>query len=147
MNANLNFTLDNFQDHSAFVEYWDDCPCCRGQAWEKLFVTDLVVDGRAIGKAYRCFNAPAWAGELLSEHGSWPEEPEVNFSLDGATWYSIWVNPKTYSDGVTKRIGLHGRPREDVPKDSHEYAEVMKAYERLTELVSAVAAKEPPKKS
>ena len=147
MNANLNFTLVNFQDHSGYVDYWDECPCCRGQAWEKLFVTDLVVDDQAIGKAYRCFNAPTWAGELLSEHGSWPEEPEVNFSLDGATWYSIWVNPKTYSDGVTKRIGLNGRPREDVPKDSHEYAEVMKAYERLTELVSAVAAKEPPKKS
>ena len=34
-----------------------------------------------------------------------------------------------------------------MPEDSPEYAEVMKAYERLTELVSAVAAKEPPKKS
>ena len=147
MNANLNFTLDNFQDHSGYVDYWDDCPCCRGQAWETLYLTDLVVDGRAIGKAYRCFNAPTWAGELQSEHGSWPEEPEVNFSLDGATWYSIWVNPKTYSGGVTKRIGLNGRLREDVPQDSHEYAEVMKAYERLTDLVSAVAAKEPPKKS
>ena len=141
MNANLNFTLVNFQDHSGYVDYWDECPCCRGQAWEKLFVTDLVVDGQAIGKAYRCFNAPAWAGELLSEHGSWPEEPEVNFSLDGATWYSIWVNPKTYSDGVTKRIGLNGRPREDVPEDSPEYTKVMEAYDRLTVLVSAVAAK------
>ena len=141
MNANLNFTLVNFQDHSGYVDYWDECPCCRGQAWEKLFVTDLVVDGQAIGKAYRCFNTPTWAGELLSEHGSWPEEPEVNFSLDGSTWYSIWVNPKTYSDGVTKRIGLNGRPREDVPEDSPEYTKVMEAYDRLTVLVSAVAAK------
>lgn len=147
MNTKLNFTLANFQDHSAYVDYWDECPCCRGQSWEELYVTDLVVDGQAIGKAYRCFNAPAWAGELQSDHGSWPEEPEVNFSLDGVTWYSIWVNPKTYSDGVTKRVGLNGRPREDVPEDSPEYTEVMKAYERLTELVSAVAAKEPPKKS
>ena len=145
MNANLNFTLVNFQDHSGYVDYWDDCPCCRGQAWETLYLTDLVVDGRAIGKAYRCFNAPTWAGELQSEHGSWPEEPEVNFSLDGSTWYSIWVNPKTYSDGVTKRIGLNGRPREDVPEDSPEYTEVMEAYDRLTVLVSAVAAKPPVK--
>ncbi len=147
MNANLNFTLVNFQDHSGYVDYWDECPCCRGQAWEKLFVTDLVVDGQAIGKAYRCLNAPAAAGELQSDHGSWPEEPEVNFSLDGVTWYSIWVNPKTYSDGVTKRVGLNGRPREDVPEDSPEFAEVMKAYEHLEALVAAVAAKEPPKQS
>ena len=147
MNNNHNFTLVNFQDHSAYVEYYDDCPCCRGQDWENLYSAGLVVDGQAIGKAYRCFDAPAWAWELQSDHGSWPEAPEVNFSLDGSTWYSIWVNPKTYSDGVTKRTGLNGRPREDVPEDSHEYAEVMKAYERLEALVSAVAAKEPPKQA
>lgn len=55
------------------------------------------------------------------------------------------MNPKTYSDGVTKRIGLNGRPREDVPEDSPEYTEVMEAYDRLTVLVSAVAAKPPVK--
>ena len=147
MNANLNFTLVNFQDHSAYVEYYDDCPCCRGQDWENLYSTDLVVVGQAIGKAYRCFNAPAWAGELQSDHGSWPEAPEVNFSLDGLTWYSIWENPSTYSGGVTKRTGLNGRQREEVPERSPEYDDVMLAYVRLTELVSAVAAKEPPKQA
>jgi hypothetical protein len=147
MNAKPNFTLVNFQDYSDYVECWNECPCCRRQDWEKLYLTDLVVDGRAIGKAYRYSNAPAWAWKLQSDHGSWPEEPEVNFSLDGSTWYSIWVNPKTYSDGVTKRTGMNGRSREEVPEDSPEHSEVMKAYERLTALVEAASAKEPPKQS
>jgi hypothetical protein len=86
MNAKPNFTLVNFQDYSDYVEYWNECPCCRRQDWEKLYLTDLVVDGRAIGKAYRYSNAPAWAWKLQSDHGLWPEEPEANFSLDGATW-------------------------------------------------------------
>ena len=55
------------------------------------------------------------------------------------------MNPKTCSDGVTKRTGMNGRSREEVPEDSPEYAEVMKAYERLTALVEAASAKEPPK--
>jgi hypothetical protein len=40
---------------------------------------------------------------------------------------------------------MNGRSREEVPEDSPEYAEVMKAYERLTALVEAASAKEPPK--
>jgi hypothetical protein len=42
---------------------------------------------------------------------------------------------------------MNGRPREEVPEDSPEYTEVMKAYDRLTALVEAAAAKEPPKKA
>ena len=147
MKTNLNFTLANFQDRSAYVEYYDDCPACGWKVWENLYLTDLVVDGKATGKAYSCFEYQDWAIflDLQSDHEAPSDQPEVNFTLDGTTWYSVWYGE--YSTDVTKRADMDGRPREDVPEDSPEYAEVMKTYARLTELVSAVAAKEPPKKS
>ena len=147
MNNNHNFTLANFQDHSAYVEYYDDCPACGWEVWENLYLTDLVVDGHAIGKAYSCFECQDWAIflDLQSDHEAPQDQPEVNFTLDGAMWYSVYYDG--YSTNVTKRTGMNGRPREEVPEDSPEYTEVMKAYDRLTALVEAAAAKEPPKKA
>ena len=57
-----------------------------------------------------------------------------------------WRNRDNVEE-VTKRIGMSGRPREKVPHGSAEFLEIMEAYDRLTELVSAVAAKEPPEQS
>ena len=57
-----------------------------------------------------------------------------------------WRNRDNVEE-VTKRIGMSGRPREKVTHGSAEFLEIMEAYDRLTELVSAVAAKEPPEQS
>ena len=160
MKTNLNFTLANFQDHSGYVDYWDDCPCCNSEQWTHKYETDLCVDGKVVGRAY-----------TFHEYTGQPSA--VNFTLDGTTWYSV-----TYYDGyenVTKSLGENGKAS-DVPTsnrrllssseclvnleslstaellkmlisnlDNTEYDDVIKAYDHLEALVSAVAAKPPQK--
>jgi hypothetical protein len=176
MNNNHDFTLVNFQDHSAFVEYWHSCPECgswkcpcgwvdweepdvRENIWLKLYLTDLAVDDQVTGKAYCCWGQEEWAKDLQHGWEPWPtmrgpspptwkhypEPPEVNFTLDGTSWFTVLRDDD--STEVTKRTGMNGLPRIKVPEGSPEYTEVIKAFERLNELVSAVAAKEPPKQS
>ena len=160
MKTNLNFTLANFQDHSGYVDYWDDCPCCSSERWTHKYETDLCVDGKVVGKAY-----------TYHDHCT----ADTNFTLDGVTWYSVAYN--SGYEHVTKRLGENGKESE-VPtsnrvllsdseclvnleslstsellkrlidnKDNTEYDDVMLVLEHLEALVAAVAAKEPPKKS
>jgi len=125
--------------------------------------------------AVSCGAADDWCDELDHVHGGGDcDSPETNFTIDGTNWYSVWhyysyggptvddshklargihgeriIQPNWRSrdnvEEVTKRIGMSGRPREKVPHGSAEFLEIMEAYDRLTELVSAVAAKEPPR--
>ena len=174
MNNYHNFSLLNFQDHSAYVEYWHGCPQCgcrkcpcglvdwekpdvKENIWLKLYLTDLAVDNQVTGKAYCCWGQEEWAKDLQPGWEPWPtmrapspptwkhhpEPPEVNFSLDGTSWFTVLRDED--STEVTKRTGMNGRPRIEVLDDSPEYTEIIKAYERLNELVSAVTAKPPDK--
>jgi hypothetical protein len=160
MKTNLNFTLANFRDHSGYVDYFDDCPCCSSEHWTHKYETDLSVDGKVVGRAY-----------TYHDHCT----AETNFTLDGLTWYSVAYN--SGYENVTKRLG-EGGEASDVPtsnrgllsdsetvanlqslssaellkrlidnKDNTEYDDVMLVLEHLEALVSAVAAKEPPKQS
>lgn len=164
MKTNLNFTLANFQDQSAYRDSFSDCPCptCSKERWTHEYETDLAVDGKVVGRAYT-FNE--YTGQ----------SPAVNFTLDGTTWYCV-----TYYDGyerVTKRLGENGE-ESDVPTsnrgylsdpervvnleslstsellkmlisnlDNTEYDDVILTYKHLEALVEAAAAKEPPKQS
>ena len=160
MKTNLNFTLANFRDHSGYVDYFDDCPCCSSEHWTHKYETDLSVDGKVVGRAY-----------TYHDHCT----AETNFTLDGLTWYSVAYN--SGYENVTKRLG-EGGEASDVPTsnrgylsdperlanlerlstsellkmlisnvDNTEYDDVIKAYDHLEALVKAVAAKEPPKQS
>ena len=160
MKTNLNFTLANFQDHSGYVDYWDDCPCCNSEQWTHKYETDLCVDGKVVGRAY-----------TYHDHCT----ADTNFTLDGVTWYSV-ANNSGY-EHVTKRLGDGGEASE-VPTSNRgllcnseivanlerlssaellkqlidnnnntEYDDVMLVLAHLEALVSAVAAKEPPKQS
>jgi hypothetical protein len=77
MKTNLNFTLANFRDHSGYVDYFDDCPCCSSEHWTHKYETDLSVDGKVVGRAY-----------TYHDHCT----AETNFTLDGLTWYSVAYN-------------------------------------------------------
>ena len=158
MKTNLNFTLANFQDHSGYLEMFSDCPCCGSDHWTYMYETDLSVDGKVVGRAY-----------TYHDHCT----AETNFTLDGLTWYSVAYN--SGYENVTKRLGEGGEASdvptsnrgllsdsETVAnlqslssaellkrlidnKDNTEYDDVMLVLEHLVALVSAVAAKEPPK--
>jgi hypothetical protein len=159
MKNNHKFTLVNFQDHSCGLLYGDSTTNWMWSFWQNMYVTDLAVDGQIIGKAYCALGAvfggaaDDWCDELDHVHGGGDcDSPETNFTIDGTNWYSVWhyysyggLYDPTDDDG--QRIGMSGRPREKVPHGSAEFLEIMEAYDRLTELVSAVAAKEPPKQA
>ena len=133
--------------------------CVWEACWEE--VIDLTAE--------EVFHLTDWVYGLDYDHGGgiiWDkcrgnhvDTPETNLTLDGTNWYSVWhlydvmvpSQPNWRSRAkvgeVTKRIGMSGRPREKVPHGSAEFLKVMKAYDRLTELVEAVMTKEPPTQS
>ena len=147
MKTNLNFTLANFQDHSAYATFWiERTEGTDWQEWRQLYVTDLSVDGRVIGKAHCCFGYEDWVKNLKTsgKHDWYSQWPEVNFTLDGLTWYSGDGD----RDGQSIRKWSAEEGWESIDNlDNTEYDDVMLALEHLEALVSAVAAKEPPKQS
>jgi len=152
MNANLNFTLVNFQDHSAYATFWiERTEGTDWQEWRQLYVTDLSVDGRVTGKAHCCFGYEDWAKGLRTSGAvDWYDKwPEINFTLDGLTWYS------GHSDGdggtgqsIRKWSAEEGwESMNSLDYGFEECLPVLLAFDHLAMLVEAVAAKEPPKQS
>jgi hypothetical protein len=150
MNANLNFTLVNFQDHSTYATFWIERTVgTEWQEWRQLYVTDISLDGRVIGKAHCCFGYEEWAKDLktLDEqdwYSLWPKV-NLNFTLNGLTWYNVSGNNE---DGqlISKWSAEEGW--ESMSGLDYSFEEILPflcAYDHLAMLVSAVAAKEPPK--
>ncbi len=145
MNTKLNFTLANFQDHSAYVTFWIECTeGTDWQEWRQLYVTDLSVDGKPTGKAHCCFGYEDWAKHLrISDKYDWlrinGQIAETNFTLDGSIWYTVWEDPHTVE--ITKWSANEGG--EYLDEEAH--SAVWMTYKHLKSLVDAAAAKEPPK--
>jgi hypothetical protein len=148
MNNNHDFTLVNFQDHSAYATFWiERTEGTDWQEWRHLYVTDLSVDGRVTGKAHCCFGYEDWAKGLISsgEQDWYSQWPEVIFTLDGLTWYSF-IGDGQGSHSISKWSAEEGwESMHGWEYSFEECLPVMRAYDHLAMLVSAVAAKEPPK--
>lgn len=150
MKTDPNFTLENFQDHSTYVTFWiERTEGTDWQEWRQLYVTDLSVDGRVIGKAHCCFGYEEWAKDLKTTdendwYSQWPKV-NLNFTLDGLTWFNIKGNDQ---DGqlISKWSAEEGwESMSGSDYSLEECLPVFRAYDHLAKLVSAVAAKEPPK--
>ena len=160
MKKPLNFTLANFQENPDFIEHIDDYTG-KYSTPHRMFDTDLSVDGKVVGRAYKkCGNDYPF--------------PATHFTLDGTNWYTV-----QYTFGrvhVTKRLGENGAPS-DMPisnrwhlshhgrysacqgrvsitelkrrlaenNEDTEFDDVMLAYAHLDTLIEAVPTKEPPK--
>ena len=89
-----NFTLANFQEHPYFIEHIDDYTG-KYTTPHRMFDTDLSVDGKVVGRAYKkCGN-------------DYPFQA-THFTLDGTNWYAV---QHTFGRvRVTKRVGENGAP-------------------------------------
>ena len=150
MKTKPNFTLANFQDHSTYVTFWiERTEGTDWQEWRHLYVTDLSVDGRVIGKAHCCFGYEDWAKDLRTsgKHDWYSQWPEVNFTLDGSTWYSVIGEDKGGQE-IRKWSAEEGwESMNSLDYGFDECLPVLLAFDHLAMLVSAVAAKEPPTQS
>jgi hypothetical protein len=147
MNNNHNFTLVNFQDHSAYVETYCE-GLGRAKVWTHMYLTDVATEGRVVGKAYCCVGAgdgfgSDWANKLRVKEFNDEFPTETSFCLDGTTWYSVWHTWGACD--VHMRTSEGSKDWVEVSRGSAMHAEALMAYHRLCDLVKAVAVKAPEK--
>ena len=157
-----NFTLANFIEHPYLIEHIDDYTG-KYSTPHRMFDTDLSVDGKVVGRAYK-------------KRGNDYPFQATHFTLDGTNWYTVqYIYGRVHA---TKRLGENGAPS-DMPisnrwrlthhgryigcqgsvsitelkrrlaenNEDTEFDDVMVTYAHLATLIEAVPTEEPPEQS